>query len=68
MIIWGYHQLWRGDITRSTLDKWFGDEPVMIWHRSFHEMIGNTASFELLGVSEKDVETPHEADWANGHF
>ncbi|WP_197484046.1 amidohydrolase [Halioglobus sp. HI00S01] len=68
MIIWGYHQLWHGDITRSTLDKWFGDEPVMIWHRPFHEMIGNTASFELLGVSEKDVETPHEADWANGHF
>ena len=36
-IAWGYHPLWHGDIYRQQLNEWFGDTPVMLWHRSFHE-------------------------------
>lgn len=47
----------------------FPDTPVMLWHRSFHELIGNDAAFDLLGVTEADAQiAPHESDWANGHF
>ena len=29
----------------------FGKQPVMLWHRSFHELIGNDAAWALLGVT-----------------
>ena len=40
----------------------------MLWHRSFHELIGNDAAFELLGVTEADTTGIHEIDWDKGHF
>jgi predicted amidohydrolase YtcJ len=67
-IAWGYHPLWHGEVYRQQLNEWFGDTPVMLWHRSFHELIGNDAAFELLGVTEADTEGHHETDWARGHF
>ena len=67
-IAWGYHPLWHGEIYRKQLNDWFGDTPVMLWHRSFHELIGNDAAFELLGVTEEDTEGHHEIDWDRGHF
>jgi predicted amidohydrolase YtcJ len=67
-IAWGYHPLWHGEVYRSQLNDWFPDKPVMLWHRSFHELIGNDAAFELLGVSAADTEGHHEIDWSRGHF
>jgi predicted amidohydrolase YtcJ len=67
-IAWGYHPLWHGEVYRDTLNDWFGDQPVMLWHRSFHEVIGNDAAFELLGVTEADTIGHHELDWDKGHF
>ena len=67
-IAWGYHSLWHGEIYREQLNAWFPDTPVMLWHRSFHEIIGNDAAFKLLGVSESDTEGEHEINWARGHF
>ena len=45
----------------------FGDQPVMLWHRSFHELIGNDAAFELMGITEADFGDDPETDWARGH-
>jgi predicted amidohydrolase YtcJ len=68
-IAWGYHPLWHGEVKRPLLNQLFPDTPVMLWHRSFHELIGNDAAFELLGITESDANVyPHETDWANGHF
>jgi len=67
-IAWGYHPLWHGDVYRDTLNDWFGDQPVMLWHRSFHEIIGNDAAFKLLGITAADSEGIHESDWGRGHF
>ena len=67
-IAWGYHPLWHGEVYRSQLNEWFPDQPVMLWHRSFHELIGNDAAFELLGVSAADAAGHHEIDWSRGHF
>jgi predicted amidohydrolase YtcJ len=67
-ITWGYHPLWHGEIYRDELNAWFPDTPVMLWHRSFHELIGNDAAFELIGVTAADVEGHHEIDWDKGHF
>jgi predicted amidohydrolase YtcJ len=67
-IAWGYHPLWHGEIYREQLNDWFGDRPVMLWHRSFHELIGNDAALELLGLSGADVAGQHGVDWQRGHF
>lgn len=67
-ISWGYHPLWHGEVRRAELNAWFGDRPVMLWHRSFHELIGNDAAFDLLGVTAADVQGHHETNWEEGHF
>ncbi|MGI9434042.1 MAG: amidohydrolase [Geminicoccaceae bacterium] len=67
-VAWGYHQLWHGEVYRPQLDELFGDKPVMLWHRSFHELIANTAALELIGLTETEVGDHHEIAWAKGHF
>ena len=68
-VAFGYHPLWHGEVWRDDLNDWFGDTPVMIWHRSFHELIGNDAAWELLGVTKEDADAiPHGASWERGHF
>jgi predicted amidohydrolase YtcJ len=67
-IAWGYHPLWHGEVWRTDLNEWFGEQPVMIWHRSFHELVGNDAAWDLLGVTEADAQIKEGADWARGHF
>ena len=68
-VAFGYHPLWHGEVWRGDLNDWFGDIPVMIWHRSFHELIGNDAAWDLLGVTKEDADAIHEgADWEHGHF
>ncbi len=67
-IAWGYHPLWHGEIWREDLNEWFGDQPVIIWHRSFHEVIGNDAAWNMLGISAEDAAQVHDASWERGHF
>ena len=68
-VAFGYHPLWHGEVWRNDLNDWFGDTPVMLWHRSFHELIGNDAAWELLGVTKDDADAiPHGASWERGHF
>jgi predicted amidohydrolase YtcJ len=67
-ITWGYHPLWHGEVYREQLNAWFPDTPVMLWHRSFHELIGNDTALAMLGITEEDTQGSHENDWARGHF
>jgi predicted amidohydrolase YtcJ len=67
-IAWGYHPLWHGEVYRQQLSDWFPDQPVMLWHRSFHELIVNDAAVLALGIREDEVRALPEADWERGHF
>ena len=67
-ISWGYHQLWHGELRRQQLNEWFGEVPVMLWHRSFHELVANDAALDLLGVTEEQTRGHAEASWEEGHF
>lgn len=67
-VTWGYHPLWHGEVYRPQLSAWFPDTPVMLWHRSFHEIIANDAALEMLGITEADTQGNHESNWENGHF
>lgn len=67
-IVWGYHPLWHGDQYRPELNALFRDKPVILWHRSFHELIFNDAALGWLGITEADVKDNSEIDWEKGHF
>lgn len=49
-ITWGHHKLFHGDINRAELDRIAPDRAVVIWQRSFHEIIANSAAMTLLGI------------------
>lgn len=67
-LIWGYHQLWHGELSRSVLNDIAGDKPVGIIHRSFHEIYLNDAAITLLEIKQEDFAGNPQVDWEKGHF
>ena len=74
-ITWGHHRLFHGEMTRAKLDGIAPDRAVVIWQRSFHEIIANTKALELLGIGTSQAFTsefdkpgidPTHADFATG--
>ncbi|HQZ85494.1 MAG TPA: amidohydrolase [Actinomycetota bacterium] len=71
---WGYHPLFHGPITRSDLDSRLSAEvPVVLWHRSFHELFFNTPALAWANIDGPDSlpELPEVracVDLASGHF
>jgi len=51
LLTWGYHSLWHGPLDRQVLDRVSLTRPVLVWHRSCHELYLNTAAVEKAGVS-----------------
>ncbi len=47
---WGYHHYFHGKITRNDLDKISKTKPIVIWHRSAHEFVFNTAAMKKYGI------------------
>jgi predicted amidohydrolase YtcJ len=68
LFIWGYHQLWHGELNRSILNELAPDVPVAIIHRSFHEVFLNDKAISLLGIKQQDFESNPQVDWDKGHF
>lgn len=66
--IWGYHQLWHGELSRELLNEIAGDQPVGIIHRSFHEIYLNDAGIAKLGIQEADFLDNPQVEWSQGHF
>ncbi|MGJ5640566.1 amidohydrolase [Formosa sp. S-31] len=68
LFIWGYHQLWHGDLSRKMLNELSPDKPVGVIHRSFHEIYLNDKAIELFKIKEDDYKNNPQVDWLNGHF
>ena len=66
--IWGYHQLWHGELSRDILNNIAPDQPVAIIHRSFHEIYLNDAAIAAIGIQESDFIDNPQVDWKAGHF
>jgi predicted amidohydrolase YtcJ len=62
-VCWGHHQLFHGEITREELDAISPDRAVVIWQRSFHEVIVNTA---MLRDWKLDTQSAFDAALAAG--
>jgi len=72
LLSWGYHPLWHGKLSRAVLDGISATRPVIIWHRSAHEVIMNTAALKLLNITRADVDSQGSAtsmtNLEEGHF
>ena len=52
-IAWGYHHLFHGALNRADLDAIAPDRAVVIWQRSFHDIIMNSAALKMFGLDTK---------------
>ncbi len=68
LISWGYHELFHGELSRGDLDAVSTTRPIIIWQRSFHEIIVNTAALNRLGVSVGEFANHPAIDIEKGHF
>ncbi len=53
LITWGHHHLFHGEMDRAQLDEIAPELPVIIWQRSFHEIIMNSKALEKFNLDEK---------------
>jgi predicted amidohydrolase YtcJ len=66
--VWGYHQLWHGELNRDMLNRIAPDQPVGVIHRSFHEIFLNDKAIELLGIKQAEFAGNPQVEWDKGHF
>lgn len=77
MIVWGWHELFHGPLDRAVLDSIAPDRALVVWQRSFHEVVANTAMLRVWGLDRPDPfaaalagvhADPGHADLAAGVF
>ncbi len=64
VLIYGYHNLVHGDLTKSDLDAIAADRPLIIWHYSSHDFYLNSAALEWAGVDAGWADKFHGVDLA----
>ncbi len=67
-ITWGYQQYFHGEIGRVDLDAINSEIPIIVWQRSFHEVIANSAALKQLNMTADDYAQHPMIDFARGHF
>jgi predicted amidohydrolase YtcJ len=72
-VTWGYHHYWHGNVRRPELDAISTTRPIIIWHRSAHEFILNTAALDKFGVTQDFIDTftetaKEQSSYEGGHF
>lgn len=67
-LTWGYHQIWHGEITRHDLNAVSTSRPIIVWHRSFHEIILNDAAIDLLNIDRAVMDRHPQINAETGRF
>ena len=72
LITWGYHQYFHGEMSRKVIDElndMSNKIPVVVWHRSFHEVYLNSYALDHLQYDDKDkLMQNDQVEWDRGHF
>lgn len=73
LLTWGYHHYFHGSVTRADLDKISAVRPIVVWHRSAHEFVVNTAALKKYGITQEFVSAfppgaLKQSNFENGHF
>jgi predicted amidohydrolase YtcJ len=72
-VTWGYHHYFHGEMSRDKLNKLAPDFPVIVWHRSAHELFLNDAALKLTGIDGAVVQglptsAQAQVNLPKGHF
>ena len=68
LFTWGFHPFWHGPMSRDRINAVSRTVPIVVWHRSFHELYMNDAALAMAGVSDDTVRPGAQVDLAQGHF
>ena len=68
LFIWGYHQLWHGEMNKARINAVSEQRPIVVWHRSFHELYMNDATMRMAGIDPEQIKPGMQIDIDNGHF
>jgi predicted amidohydrolase YtcJ len=68
LFVWGYHQMWHGEVRRPQINQISTERPIVVWHRSFHEICMNDGALDWLRLTQESVGNALQVDFANGHF
>lgn len=68
LFIWGYHSLWHGPMSRQRINSITSERPMVVWHRSFHELYMNDAALKMTGINAPDIKPGAQVDFPKGHF
>lgn len=69
-ITWGWSKPEHGPVTRQMLDKLPTDKPIMVWQRSLHEAVYNTAALKWMKLLDKKISEEYNetVDMETGYF
>ena len=45
-----------------------GQRPIVVWHRSFHELYMNDATMRMAGIKPEQITPRMQIDVNKGHF
>lgn len=73
LMTWGYHGNFHGEMSRSFLDSVSSTRPILVWHRSVHEMYLNSVLIEQLKLTDEwvssfDTQVQEQIDLDKGYF
>jgi len=73
VVSWGYHPAFFGPLTRDDLDAISTTQPILVWARSCHEMILNSAALKIGGVTREVIDgfsdtAREQSKFDEGHF
>ena len=68
LFIWGYHQLWHGAMDRHRINAISTERPIVVWHRSFHELYMNDGALLMVGAQASDITPGSQIDYDQGRF
>jgi predicted amidohydrolase YtcJ len=73
VVSWGYHPAFFGPLTKAELDGISTTRPIIVWGRSCHEMVFNTATMQRAGITDALFEAfpataKEQSSLADGHF
>jgi predicted amidohydrolase YtcJ len=73
LLTWGFHQYFHGQLRKADLDAISRTRPIIVWHRSAHEVYLNSAAERKYGITREWFDSlpaspRKQADFANAHY
>jgi len=68
LITWGFHKIWHGKVDREILNAVSSTRPIIVWQRSFHEIILNDAAIDWMKLDREELERHPQIELSTGRF